>query len=190
MGRDSLYLLAAGGLAGVLSAGCADGFVFNDHGLRPHGHVVASYLYATAGATSIAPWRLTVPHWEPDPEADEAELALASTTPVDARSVEHRPPRVTPPEPVHHPFDGRAALSRLHATDFAPCTAPGAPETRTHGHAQVTFAPSGVVSGVLIDSPPGLSSDAVACVGDRLGQVAVPGFDGSAMKVGVGFELR
>lgn len=188
MQRVAIRLLAAGGLAAALTTGCADGFVFKDHGLRPHGHVVASYFYGSGSTTPVSTWRLTVPHWEPDHDADDAELSLASSTPANAPWVPHRPPRIAPPDPVHHPFDGTAALTALHAVDFAPC-AREARETGVRGHAQVTFEPSGVVSGVLIDSPPGLPSDAVACIGERLGGVVVPPFEGSAMKVGVGVEL-
>ncbi len=79
-------------------------------------------------------------------------------------------------------FDAKAARAALSNVDLSACRDAGAP--RGYGHANVTFNPDGRASKVVIDTPAGLSDGAVTCVGDRLGMVTVPTYDGSLVTVG------
>lgn len=79
-------------------------------------------------------------------------------------------------------FDAKSARAALGAVDLAACRAEGAP--RGYGHAKVTFNPDGKASKVVVDTPDGLSQSAVNCIGDRLGAVAVPEYEGSYVTVG------
>jgi hypothetical protein len=82
-------------------------------------------------------------------------------------------------------FDAARARTALGAVDLAPCRAAGAP--RGYGHAKITFNPDGKASKVVVDTPDGLSDPAVKCIGDRLGAVTVPEFEGSLVTVGTSF---
>lgn len=79
-------------------------------------------------------------------------------------------------------FDAKGARTALGAVDLSACRAEGAP--RGYGHAKVTFNPDGKASKVVVDTPDGLSSSAVKCIGDRLGAVTVPEYEGSLVTVG------
>lgn len=79
-------------------------------------------------------------------------------------------------------FDAKAARAALSSVDLTECRAAGAP--RGYGHAKVTFNPDGRASKVVVDTPSGLSEPAVKCVGDRLGTVTVPEYEGSLVTVG------
>jgi hypothetical protein len=79
-------------------------------------------------------------------------------------------------------FDAKGARAALGAVDLAACRADGAP--RGYGHAKVTFNPDGKASKVVVDTPDGLSASAVKCIGDRLGAVTVPEYEGSYVTVG------
>jgi hypothetical protein len=41
----------------------------------------------------------------------------------------------------------------------------------------VTFGQTGAVVKIVIEAPPGLSSQAVACLGERIGTASVPPFE-------------
>ena len=86
-----------------------------------------------------------------------------------------------------HGLDAPAALASLHEADVASCALVGAP--RGFGHARVTFAPSGGVSLVVVDGPGGLSPEAVACIGDRLGRATAPAFEGGQVTVGTSWFI-
>jgi hypothetical protein len=79
-------------------------------------------------------------------------------------------------------FDAKSARAALGAVDLTACRAEGAP--RGYGHAKVTFNPDGKASKVVVDTPDGLSGPAVKCIGDRLGAVIVPEYEGSLVVVG------
>ena len=79
-------------------------------------------------------------------------------------------------------FDAKGARAALGAVDLSACRAEGAP--RGYGHAKVTFNPDGKASKVIVDTPDGLSSSAVKCIGDRLGAVVVPEYQGNLVTVG------
>ena len=121
------------------------------------------------------------------PVADEERraLAVANDTPLYIAEIPHQPPRVTAPEPTHTPFDSAAALAAIHDVDLSPCSARGA--ARSYGHARITFDPTGRASAVLIDSPAGMTSDAVTCIGNALGQASAPPFDGAPITVGASY---
>ena len=121
------------------------------------------------------------------PVADEERraLAVADETPLYVAVIPHQPPRVTAPEPTHTPFDSAAALAAIHDVDLSPCGARGA--ARSYGHARITFDHTGRASTVLIDSPGGLTSDAVTCIGDALGRASAPPFDGAPITVGASY---
>lgn len=85
-------------------------------------------------------------------------------------------------------FDAKSARAALGAVDLAPCRAEGAP--RGYGHAKVTFNPDGKASKVVVDTPDGLSESAVKCIGDRLGAVTIPEYEGSYITVGTTWFVR
>lgn len=88
--------------------------------------------------------------------------------------------RVTNEAPVG--FDAKSARTALSSVDLSACREAGAP--RGYGHAKVTFNPDGRASKVVVDTPGGLSDPAVKCIGDRLGTVTVPEYEGSLVTVG------
>jgi hypothetical protein len=102
-------------------------------------------------------------------------------------------PRPAPPPPPPAPtppaaFDAAAARAALDGIDLGACQAEGAP--LGYGHARVTFAPDGSVSRVAIESPSGLSSSAVRCIGAALGTATVPPFGGPASAIPTPFYVR
>ena len=98
------------------------------------------------------------------------------------------PPLATPTvDPVRRAFDAPAARESVEAIDFAPCTARGA--QAGYGHAHLTFHPSGAPARIVIDAPERLEPQAVACIGERLGAITVPRFDGGDMTIGAGYRI-
>jgi hypothetical protein len=85
-------------------------------------------------------------------------------------------------------FDSPVARRALEVAPMADCKARGLPAG--YGHAKVTFALSGHASNVLIDAPAGLKPEAVACVGETLGAVLVPPFQGAPVTVGTTWFVR
>jgi hypothetical protein len=85
-------------------------------------------------------------------------------------------------------FDPQAARAAFAQVDLSPCREQGAPHG--YGHARVTFAEGGNVTKVIVDSPAGLPSSAVACVGQRLGTAEVPAFVGPDVTVGTTYYVR
>jgi hypothetical protein len=103
------------------------------------------------------------------------------------------PPRPAPPPPPPAPapvpaFNAAAARASLDGIELGACREQGAPVG--YGHARVTFAPDGSVSHVAIDSPDGLSGQAVKCIGAALGTATVPPFSGPASAVPTPFYVR
>ncbi len=121
-------------------------------------------------------------------QEDREALEAAEYAPIFVPEIPHEPPRITPPEPSHVAFDSVAALAALHATDMSSCVARGAP--RAYGHARVTLKNDGHASIVSIDSPSGMTGDAVACIGEQLGRVSVPPFDGAEITVGASYLVK
>jgi len=100
------------------------------------------------------------------------------------------PPVATPPRPVANdapPFDSNAARTQFNDIDVTSCRDAGT--ASGFGHANVTFSPDGRVTKVLVDEPRGLSTEAVSCVGSRLGTVSVSPFRGSAVTMGTTYRL-
>jgi hypothetical protein len=98
------------------------------------------------------------------------------------------PARETPPEPPPPGFDAPAARASLDGVDLDACHDAGAP--RGYGHAKITFSSEGNVTKVVVDSPPGLSAEAVSCIGQRLGSAAVPAYVGAPVTVGKTWLVR
>ena len=97
------------------------------------------------------------------------------------------PPTAPTVDPVHRAFDAPAARESVEAIDFSPCTARGA--KAGYGHAHLTFHPSGAPAHIVIDAPERLEPQAVACIGERLGAITVPRFDGGDMTIGAGYRI-
>jgi hypothetical protein len=167
-----LLLLSVAGCA--LATGCAP---YGYYGHRHYWHRHA-YVYAAEGPTL---------GYHPAEDDDRAAIAVAQMGNVDDYvGTPHLTPRAdATAEPAH--FDPGAALNALHAVDLAPCASRGAP--RGYGHARVTFDADGRADRVVIESPPGLSPDAVACVGNTLGAAKVPPFDGAPIAVGASYRV-
>lgn len=85
-------------------------------------------------------------------------------------------------------FDAVAARNAFAQIDLSACRDAGAPHG--YGHAKVTFTERGNVAKVVVDGPAGLSSTAVACVGERLGTAEVPAFVGPDVTVGTTYYVR
>jgi hypothetical protein len=98
------------------------------------------------------------------------------------------PARERPAGPPPPAFDIAAARSSLASVDLAPCRAAGVPAG--YGHARVTFGEAGNVTKVIVDSPSGLSPEAVSCVGQRLGTAEVPAFVGREVSVPTTWLVR
>ncbi len=98
------------------------------------------------------------------------------------------PARETPEGPEGPRFDAAAARASLDAIDLDACRDAGAP--RGYGHARVTFADAGNVTKVVVDSPSGLSAEAVACVGQHLATATVPTYEGAPVTVGTTWLVR
>lgn len=86
------------------------------------------------------------------------------------------------PAPLPPSFDPIRARNALGNVDLTKCRAEGAPSV--HGHAKVTYLPSGNISKVVIDQPGGLSLSAVTCIGRELGLARVESFEGTEVTVG------
>ncbi len=160
--------LAAFTLSVAPLTGCAEGHFYNGHGY-PYWH-----YHTPASLRGAAP--------EEEEDAIRAAYEPAYRTPAPCLTAPLPAPNVTPPDPVHDRFDGAAALAAIHAIDLSPCEARGA--RRTYVHARITFDREGTATRVLIDSPAGLSSDAMVCLGDRLALATAPAFDGGPLTVG------
>lgn len=93
-----------------------------------------------------------------------------------------------PSEPPAPSFDPAAARNALGNTNVAVCKASGAPQG--YGHGKVTFAPDGHVVRVVVDSPAGMTADAVSCIGRELGTAVVPPFGGRDMTMGTNWLIR
>jgi len=81
-----------------------------------------------------------------------------------------------------------AARHAMNDVDLAECKEHGAP--KGYGHAKITFASDGSVKHVLIDGPPGLTPDAVACIGKKLGESKVSAFRGSDVTAGFVYRVE
>jgi hypothetical protein len=99
-------------------------------------------------------------------------------------------PYVPPPPPPAPPpsFDAPAARSSLDAVELDSCRAQGAPHG--YGHARVTFAAAGNVTKVVVDSPAGLSTEAVSCIGSHLATASIPAYEGAPVTVGKTWLVR
>jgi hypothetical protein len=102
------------------------------------------------------------------------------------RSVQIWTPPPPPPPSSPRAFDPAAARESLHSVDLSSCRVDGG---GGDGHAQITFARTGDVSAVVIDSPRGLGQQAVACIGSKLGSAHVPGFDGDPVTAGAAYRV-
>jgi len=98
------------------------------------------------------------------------------------------PARESPPGPPPIGFDGAAARASLDSVELDSCRAQGAP--KGYGHAKLTFAPAGNITKVVVDSPAGLSAEAVSCIGSHLATASAPPFEGSPVTVGKTWLVR
>jgi hypothetical protein len=103
----------------------------------------------------------------------------APATPSTVTRVPVAPPAVGVTGNDERPaFDQMGARSAVRAVDVSVCRARELP--RGHGHAVVTYAPSGVVTEILIDEPAGLSPRAVACLAEGYRAANVRPFAGTS----------
>jgi hypothetical protein len=177
-----LRVLAPLVIAAALTSGCYAGprrgvVIVDSH--HHHGHSDGADLaFAAIGLVAAA---AVIASTEPEPRQPE---------PLYYQPVVYTsPPPSLPPSPKDRvdnqqpqSFDAKSARAALGAVDLASCRAEGAP--RGYGHAKVTFNPDGKASKVVVDTPDGLSPSAVKCIGDRLGAVTVPEYEGSFITVG------
>lgn len=170
-------------LTAVLATGCYAGprrgvYVHSHH--HHHGSDGADVAIAAVGLIAAA---AIVASSEPERREPE-RVYYQPVYYVNAPPAPAPPPsakdRVTTDEAQS--FDAKSARAALGAVDLAVCRAEGAP--RGYGHAKVTFNPDGKASKVVVDTPDGLPAPAVKCIGDRLGAVTVPEYEGSYVTVG------
>jgi hypothetical protein len=194
--RRSLHGLTALLLSLTLLPSCAT------YGHGGYGHH-ASHAHGGGGGAAIAAIRLFAAIVEiaavaARDETSEAREEAFAATPVYVSPPPVAPPsapRVLAPRPARVPpasasraetstgrFDAPAARAAVAAQDLRTCRARGV--ATGWGHANVTFAPGGNVERVDIDAPAGLSADAVACLGEKLGAAVAPPFAGAAFTVG------
>jgi hypothetical protein len=114
----------------------------------------------------------------------EREVVYVTAAPV--AYLPSSPRDAVPESPAS--FDSAAGRRALEVAPVSECRARGLPVG--YGHAKVTFGPSGHASNVLIDAPSGLKPEAVACVGETLGAVFIPPFDGAPVMVGTTWFVR
>jgi hypothetical protein len=118
----------------------------------------------------------------------EREIVYVTTGPAEVYvppPPSSRDSRLADPPPR---VDAPAARQALAQAPVASCKERGLPAG--YGHAKVTFGPDGHATKVLIDSPPNLSAEAVACVGEKLGAVGVAPFEGAPVVVGTTWYMR
>jgi hypothetical protein len=108
---------------------------------------------------------------EPPPAPSPSTPSTTTRVPVAA-------PMVDVVDGDRRAFDAMGARAALHSIDVSGCRARELP--RGHGHAVVTFAPSGGVTEILIDEPAGLSPRAVACLAESYRTANVRAFSGAA----------
>ncbi len=92
-----------------------------------------------------------------------------------------------PPPGGLPPFDRRAAASALAGISVRQCELSGQSGT---GHVTVTFAPSGVVSDVVVDDGRFAGTPAERCVRTAFFSARVPPFSGGPQRVGKSFTLH
>jgi hypothetical protein len=172
-------------LLGALAAGCSP---YGYYGYHAH-YWGGPHLWHRHGWVATGPRPIFAIGFHPALDDDRAAIEEAEQTSLDSgRTIPHLPARVTAPEPEHVAFDSGAALAAIHAVDLAPCVARGA--VPGYGHAKITFGADGRATKVVIDSPPAMPADAVACVGELLGAATVPEFDGGPMTVGSAWLVK
>lgn len=183
MRSSSFFARAALAFAlAALGTGCY-GSTYGRYHHHHHGHGDGVLAAAAVGLVAGAALAASTEHREPERERE----------PVYVQSVVYvngAPPAPLPASPRDRveaapsaaSFDARQARTALAGVDLSSCRAAGAP--RGYGHAKVTFNPDGSSSKVVVDTPSGLSAPAAQCIGDHLGTVTVPPFQGSLVTVG------
>jgi hypothetical protein len=158
--------------------GCYAG---HHHHVRSHHHGGGDLAFAATVGLITGAAIVASAESERAPEPERVYYQPVSYYYVNAPATPASPKdRVTSEE--NQGFDAKSARAALGAVDLATCRAEGAP--RGYGHAKVTFNPDGKASKVVVDTPDGLSPSAVKCIGDRLGAVSVPEYEGSFITVG------
>lgn len=184
--RALALLLVMAALATGCYAGPRRGMYVSSHH-HHHGSDGADLAFATVGLLA------TVAMMASDAEVERRESERIYYQPIYYVNGPAPPPlpasakdRVT--DDRLQSFDAQSARAALGAVDLGECRAAGAP--RGYGHAKVTFNPDGKASKVVVDTPDGLSDAAVKCIGDRLGAVTVPEYEGSYVTVGTTWFVR
>jgi hypothetical protein len=164
-------------LLGALATGCA-----------PYGYYHGRWHHEVVW---VSPPPRPVLAFAYHPAADDEAVAIeqAEQAPVYWPTTPAPPPspRDEVVETTHARFDLGASQKALHAVDVEDCADRGAP--RGYGHARVTFRDDGACTHVVIDAPAGLGSDAVACLGDRIGAARVAPFEGAPVTVGTTYYV-
>lgn len=175
MARSLAPLFAAGLLASALS-GCTH----HRHGADPIVFVSGAVVGAAIASADVSDAH------RGHRDRDVPTIVYVSVPPAPPRE----PPRdrVRTPQAPTAAFDGVAARAAFAQVDLSHCKSAGAPSA--HGHAKVSFNPSGEASKVVVDEPADLAPAAAKCIGDALGAVTVPPFAGSYITVGTSYYVR
>jgi hypothetical protein len=176
MGSPRFAFVVAVGLA-PLASGCAHGGEALLGAGLVAGAAVASAALDHPDPDEVIYDRVVVVHDAPPdgpPPPPYPPLGLPAYGPPGSpppAPVQTIPPPVEPPLAA---FDREHARALLQEADVPGCRSQGAP----HGllHAAVVFVPSGATSQVAIAAPIGLSAEALACIGKRVGAVKVAPF--------------
>jgi hypothetical protein len=186
----NLRLSALACVAVAFASGCGH---YHHYG-RTHVHSggdegVALVVGFVAGATVISATRENYSY--------RAPVVVQQNVCVNAPPPAPAPIVVPPPSPRDRvpaskdalpAFDAATARAQLSAADLSSCRDLGAPAG--YGHAFVTFSPDGIVTKVVVDEPPGMTPEAVRCVGDQLGAIRVRPFRGSVVTMGTVWRVQ
>lgn len=176
MNRTPLLVLAA--FSVVTAFGCSP------RGFEMAAATVGTVAFVAAAAESAKADEATE-------AADYAEQEARARQALWSRPDEYLVPQASAKDTVTAPkapaFDPVRARNNLGNVNLSSCSVHG--RGRVSGHATVTYARTGAVSKVVIDSPAGLPTELVACVGNTLGATTVPAFEGSAIGVGTSWQV-
>lgn len=163
--------------ASIFATGCYGG-----HAHHHHIHHGGGDVAFAAGVGLLAGVAIAEAAHDHDPPPPPQPVYYQPVVYVNAPPQPASPRDQVPSNSDGPAFDAKAARTALGAVDLATCRDVGAP--RGYGHAKVTFNPDGKASKVVVDTPDNMNARAVQCIGDRLGAVSIPEYQGSLVTVG------